>query len=95
MKNITQDDLDKLNKIVEWAILHGGDGGGPYLVEPDNLQNAVEDFIKSQQDELEMVWCKYEGGEWVEENKEYSEKSKKYPISYPHFLPLIRFKKER
>lgn len=34
-----------LNKLIEQAILHGGDGGGSYLTNRDGLEEAINDYL--------------------------------------------------
>ena len=50
--------INKLNKVIETAIDHGGDDGGPYFICPDDLYNSItlllEDIDKEHQ--LEVIW---------------------------------------
>ena len=61
MTKLTQDILDSVNKMLHIAVLHGGDDGGPYFCEAEDLENSAKDFIKSldAEDELELYWWDY------------------------------------
>ena len=37
--------IDALNKLISESILHGGDAGGPYLVNREGLEKAIEDYL--------------------------------------------------
>lgn len=56
---LTQKDLDNFNNIIRQAVYHGGDDGGAYFCEPDDLYDAVKTFVESSEDELELYWAKY------------------------------------
>ena len=55
---ISEEIIYKLNKVIENAIDHGGDDGGPYFSCPDDLYNSIisllEDIDKEHQ--LEVTW---------------------------------------
>jgi hypothetical protein len=37
--------IELLNKIIEEAVSHGGDPGGPYYCYPEELKKAIKDFL--------------------------------------------------
>lgn len=37
--------LDALNKLIDEAILHGGDGGGAYLTNREGLEKAIDNYL--------------------------------------------------
>lgn len=39
-------ELRLLNKIIKESIDHGGDSGGPYLINEEALIKAMEDYLK-------------------------------------------------
>lgn len=40
-----QRQVDSLNKLIDEAIIHGGDGGGAYLTNRERLEEAINDYL--------------------------------------------------
>ena len=38
-------EVDALNRLIEEAIYHGGDSGGPYLCNKDDLEKAIKNYL--------------------------------------------------
>lgn len=58
---VNQDFLNKLNKTIKTAIYHGGDCGGPYFTEFENLTKSLADLIKSlntEEKQIKVTWTK-------------------------------------
>ena len=58
---VNQNFLNKLNKLIKTAIYHGGDYGGPYFTEFENLTKSLVDLTKSlntEEKQIKVVWTK-------------------------------------
>ena len=58
---VNQELLDKLNKVIETAIYHGGDYGGPYFTEFEELTKSLVEMIKilnTEEKQIKVVWTK-------------------------------------
>lgn len=53
---ISEYEIKLINKIIFEAIKHGGDSGGPYLINEDGLISAIDNFLdlKCMTDEYEI-----------------------------------------
>lgn len=45
-KSTMCDEIQKINAIIDEAIFHGGDCGGPYYSNSEKLREAMEDYLK-------------------------------------------------
>ena len=55
---ISEEIIYKLNKVIENAIDHGGDDGGPYFSCPDDLYNSITSLLENidKEHQLEVIW---------------------------------------
>ena len=55
---ISEEIIYKLNKVIENAIDHGGDDGGPYFICPDDLYNSIISLLEDidKEHKLEVIW---------------------------------------
>ena len=67
---ITEEFIKKLNEVIEVAIKHGGDAGGPYFCYPDELFEELQNLVSLMDKDLKVVWKEIE----------YSDSENMYPI---------------
>ena len=49
MSKITQKYITAFNKVIEAAINHGGDAGGPWFSDKDTLVKAIKEFLQAHE----------------------------------------------
>lgn len=91
---LTQQDLDNLNVLLNAAVIHGGDFGGPYYCNAKDFLERAQKFIESSDDDLEIVLQEHDGyGNGRDLTDEEIEKGKENtPWGYYDFIQ-IRFKR--
>ena len=67
---ITEEFIKKLNEVIEVAIQHGGDTGGPYFCYPDELFKELQNLVSLMDKDLKVVW----------KETGYSDSKNMYPI---------------
>ena len=51
--------IQQLNQVITTAILHGGDDGGPYYSEPEELDKQIKELLIFIPEKLKVKWDKY------------------------------------
>ena len=60
---MTNKQIELLNNVIDYAVEHGGDLGGPYYSCPDELAEAMDNLVLSLGDDYYWKWddpkCQY------------------------------------
>lgn len=53
---MTNKQIELLNNVIDYAVEHGGDLGGPYYSSPDELAEAMDNLVSSLGDDYYWKW---------------------------------------
>lgn len=53
---MTNKQIELLNNVIDYAVEHGGDLGGPYCCYPDELAEAMNNLVSSLGDDYYWKW---------------------------------------